>query len=314
MQVNYILPTPTPQIKKTAINTPIAPNKTPTGPSKTPTDPPTPERTLEDTDASVKASENRCISGDNFLKSLYERPFTSTVMVYQPDLDINTVDFAHDDNYFYFTIRLHGINESKKILTGNYGVEFDRKLTGRGDLIVLAKNMAKSWSTKNVTIFTDRNGDVGGPQPLIADEGFKGNGYDQSISVKGSNIAYARIDPLDKQAVQFAISRSLVGTVTKFLWGAWADNGLKKVASFDYNDTMGLSTAGSPILGDDYPVKSLYNLDNTCRLPYGFEQVGASYPGMCISISGQDPGDEPNCVCNDYCSDKVTCCGKWTCD
>ena len=313
MLISFALLKAAPKVQTTVTPTPLVPKKTPKVPSKLPADPPKPSRTLEDTDASVSASEKRAISGDKFLESLYERPFTSQEMIYQPDLDINTVDFAYDDDYFYITIRLHGLNETKKLLTGTYAVEFDRTLSGRGDLIVLLRNASSGWSTKNLLIHTDRNKDVGGPTPLIADEGFKGNGYDTSVSVKGTNIAYARIDPQEKQAVQFAVSRSLV-TEGKFLWSAWADNGLKKVGSFDYNDTMGPSTAGSPILGDDYPVKSLYNLDNTCRLPYGFEQMGASYPGMCITGQGTEEGSD--CYCNDYCpqGDKMVCCGQWVCD
>ena len=295
-------------------STALAPKPTPKAPAKLPGDPPQPSRTLEDTDASIKASEKRVLSGDKFLESLYERPFTAQEMVYQPDLDIKTVDFGADDDYFYITIRLHGLNEGKSTLTGTYAVEFDRTLTGRGDVIVLVRNASSSWSTKNLMIYIDRNKDVGGPTPLAHDEGFKGNGYDTAVRVKTTNIAYARIDPLDKQAVQFAISRSLL-TESKFLWGAWADNGLRKVGSFDYNDTMNLSTAGSPIQTDaDYPIKALYNLDNTCRLPYGFEQMNASSPGMCITTSIVEAGSD--CYCNDYCvqGDKLVCCGQWVCD
>ncbi len=65
-------------------------------PLLTPGEPPEPERTLKDTDSSIRAYENRAVSGDRFLDSLYERPFTSEEMIYQPDLDIYTVDFAHD--------------------------------------------------------------------------------------------------------------------------------------------------------------------------------------------------------------------------
>lgn len=40
--------------------------------------------------------------------------------------------------------------------------------------------------------------------------------------------------------------------------------------------------AGSPIKTDpDYPLKTLFSLDNTCRLPYGFDQIASSIPGMC---------------------------------
>jgi hypothetical protein len=318
MRVNLDLVAVTSQPTSTPTSTPLPPKKMPKAPAKLPTDPPAPSRTLEDTDASIKASEKRALSGDKFLDSLYERPFTSQEMIYQPDLDINSVDFGADDDYFYITVRLHGLNETKKVLTGTYAVEFDRTLTGRGDTIILVRNASSSWSTKNLSIYTDKNKDVGGPTPLVADAGFKGNGYDTSINVKGNTIAYARIDPLDKQAVQFAISRSLL-TESKFLWSAWADNGLRKVKSFDYNDTMGMSTAGSPIEGEDYPLKALYNLDNTCRLPYGFEQIGSSYPGMCISgvVATEGGSNEgTDCYCNNYCiqGDKFVCCGQWVCD
>ena len=93
-------------------------------------------RTLKDSDSSIRAYENRAVTGDNFLNNLYERPFTSQEMVYQPDLDIITVDFGDGENFFYFTIRLYGMNPDEWGLNGVYGVEFDRTLTGRGDLVV----------------------------------------------------------------------------------------------------------------------------------------------------------------------------------
>jgi hypothetical protein len=300
---SFVDPTPTPKPSRRVTK----------APAKLPGEPPEPSRTLEDTDASVKASEKRVLSGDKFLDSLYERPFTSEEMIYQPDLDINTVDFASDVDYFFITIRLHGLNESKKALTGSYGIEFDRSLTGKGDAILIVKSPATSWSTKNLQLYIDPNKDVGGPTPLVHDDNFKGNGYDKLVPVKGTNIAYARIDPKDPLGVQFAISRSLL-TESKFLWGAWADNGLRNVKSFDYNDTMTLSAAGSPVQTDtDYPIKGLYNLDNTCRLPYGFEQTNASYPGMCITTSISQTGSD--CYCTDMCGiEKLTCCGQWVCD
>lgn len=305
--------TPVPPVKPTPTLKP-KPRIT-KAPAKLPGEPPKPSRTLEDTDSSVKASEKRVLSGDKFNDSLYERPFTSQEMVYQPDLDINSVDFAADDDYFFITIRLHGVNETSGTLSGTYGVEFDRTLTGKGDTIILVKGPTAAWSAKGVTLFIDSNKDVGGPTPLIHDEGFKGNGYDKAVPIKGTNAAYARIDPKDKAAVQIAISRSLL-VESRFLWGAWADNGLKNVKSYDYNDTMNLSTAGSPINTDaDYPIKALYNLDNTCRLPYGFEQVGMSYPGMCVTGSGSAEGED--CYCTDYCmgiDGQLRCCGQWVCN
>ena len=261
-----------------------------------PGEPPETERTLKDSDSSIKAHENRAVSGDRFLDSLYERPFTSQEMVYQPDLDIYSVDFAHDEDFFYFTINLYGLNPDDLVLTGIYGIEFDRTMTGRGDLIVLAENPQDDWSVENLSVYTDINGDVGGPNPMIANAGFEGDGYDTLMEPEGDKAAFARLAPDDPEAVQIAVSRNLLENPTKFLWGAWADNGLKNVAMFDYNDTMGPTEAGSPIKGDeDYPLDALYNLDNTCRLPYGFEQMGVLLRGMCITMLPAPEPAGPNC-------------------
>jgi hypothetical protein len=124
-----------------------------------------------------------------------------------------------------------------------YGVEFDRTKTGRGDLIVWIENPQKDWSVENVSVYTDKNGDVGGPRPMIANAGFLGNGYDTNVELESNKVAFARLAPDNPSAVQIAVSRSLLENETEFLWGAWADNGLKNVAMFDYNDTMGPTLA-----------------------------------------------------------------------
>jgi len=250
-----------------------------------PGEPPEPERTLADSDSSIKAAEKRTLSGDKFLDNLYERPFTSQEMVYQPDLDIYTVDFSYDANFYYFTITLYGMNPEEWGLNGVYGIEFDRTKTGRGDMIVQVEDAQDEWSMENVLVFTDENGDVGGPQPIVADEGFEGSGYDVQVALGGARVAYARIKPDEAEAVQFAVSRYLLEDPEEFLWGAWADNGLKDVTMLDYNDAMGPTEAGSPLIADeDYPLNALYSVDNTCRLPYGFEQPEGGIPGICISI------------------------------
>ena len=282
---------------------------------------PEPNRTLADTDASIKSEEGRVLSGDNFLNNLYERPFTAVEMVYQPDLDIYEVDFAYDDDYFYFTIRLNGPSLEGQRLTGMYGIEFDLDLDGRGDLIVLSENPMPQWGPKNVRSFQDTNEDVGGLTPMIADEGFEGNGYDQRTEINVDNLAFARLAPDEPYAVQMAVSYALLSYPDTFLWGAWVDKGRMEIRDFDYNDTMGPSEAGSPFIdNEDYPIKALFNFDNTCRLPFGFEQMGSYYPGMCITMAptaapaeGQSEPPQNNCYCNDLCVDGVTCCGSIIC-
>lgn len=282
-----------------------------------PDDLPAPIRTLKDSDSSLRASEKRVLSGDNFNNNLFERPFTSQEMVYQPDLDILTVDFAEDDLFFFFTVRMKDVQPDAGVLTGFYGIEFDRTLTGRGDLLVFTEDPGANWSSQKVTIYIDDDVDVGGPQPLIPDTGHMGSGYDGVRIMQGGEAAFARQDPSDPKAVQFAISRSLLGEVDTFLWGAWADNGLKDPAAFDYNDIMRFSEAGSPFRDNsEYPVKDLFNVDNTCRLPYGIPQSGANFKGMCINTPPPTPSkDKPKdegcsgeLVCYDFGSQRVCYC------
>ena len=276
-----------------------------------PLEPPEYVRTLKDSDSSIRSYENRAVSGDNFGKNLYERPFTAEEMVYQPDLDIYTVDFGYDDQFFFFNIVLYGMNPEQWGLNGVYGIEFDRDLDGRGDLIVWAENIQEAWSIEGVSVYIDVNQDVGGDQPLIPDTGYDGDSYDSLVEIQLNETAFARMNPEDEAAVQIAVSRELLQNPEEFMWGAWADNGLKQASMLDYNDAMSFDEAGSPIYTDaKYPLKGLFNLDNTCRLPYGFAQGGKDVPGACINIAPVVPR-KPRCtpreVCGPICGE-LKCC------
>jgi hypothetical protein len=284
-----------------------------------PGEPPDPDRTLEDVNSSHFAYEHKATAGENYLNNLFERPFTSEEMIYQPDLDITTVDQAEDDAFYYFTIRLYGMNMQGGGLKGAYSIEFDRSMTGRGDLLVQVLEPAYEWSVEGVTVYGDRNRDVGGPRPIQADTGFSGSGYDMTIDQEDDKTAFVRIDPKDGNAVQFAVSKALLEDPKEFLWGAWADSGLKDVTKFDYNDTMGPTAAGSPIKDKYYPVKDIYNLDNTCRLPVGAGQSG-TVPGMCKIGYVAPPKSEggggggKHCYCQDTPGVPRERCKIWVCD
>jgi hypothetical protein len=250
-------------------------------------------RTLADSDSSLRAYEKRVLSGDKFLENLYERPFTSREMIYQPDLDIYSVDFATDGEFFYFTINLNGMNLQQWGLNGIYGIEFDTDLDGRGEIIVTTEKTAPVWDIESVSVLVDVNGDVGGPKPIIADAGFNGSGYDELKQIAGNEVAFARIDPQSETSVQIAVSAAMLGNTPGFAWSAWADNGLREFTMFDYNDTMGPSAAGSPFRDDsNYPIKDLYSVDNTCRVAYGDVGVEYAIPGLCIiGAPTQKPSD-----------------------
>ena len=243
---------------------------------------PEPVRILQDADASIRAYEHRALNGDNFLKNLFERPFTAEDMIYLKDVDIYSASIASDDYYYYFTIALQGGDETTGGLSGNYGIEFDQTKSGRGDLLVLASAPGDDWDFQNVAVYTDTNQDVGGMRPNLAEAGWSGDGYDSPVVLEGDEAVYTRLDPEDETAIQFAVSKELLGT-EGFLWGAWAGKDPPDLAKFDFNDSFTLAEAGSPIKpSDDYPLAVLHSLDNTCRLPFGFAATGG-IAGMCLS-------------------------------
>jgi hypothetical protein len=304
-------PQPEPVEMEAAEESPTLPavEDEPAAPLLMPADPPDAERTLQDTDSSIRAEEKRTLSGDNILNNLYERPFTSQEMVYQPELDIDTVDISFSEDFFYFTITLIGMDRQSSAL---YGIEFDRSKTGRGDLLVLTSVPGEAWSLDNVRVLEDVNGDVGGLRPVVAEEGFTGNGYDQEVELGEDRLAFSRLSPDDPRAVQIAVSLALLEYPDEFLWGAWVDDCLQDFGRFDYNDSMGPGEAGSPMkASEDYPVKSLFSLDNTCRLPFGFEQETSTVPGTCVNVA---PSAGNGCIpyCVRPCLTRVGCC-EWGC-
>ncbi len=196
------------------------------------------------------------------------------------------------------TITLNDVSIGTGTLTGTYGIKFDRTKTGRGDLLVMAGEPQPEWSNANLTVYADKNANVGGFKPIRAEAGFAGDGYETAVVLEGDKSTYARIDPEDATAIQIAVSRALLEDPEEFLWGAWADKVIKDPSKFDYNDAFGPSEAGSPIKpSDDYPLKALHSLDNTCRLPYGFDAL-SGIPGICTSIPVvvKEPG-KPGEVC-----------------
>ncbi len=247
-------------------------------------------KVLEDTNSTLKASENRAIGGDNILDGLFERPFTSRSMAYQPDVDILTASLYVDDDFFYFSIQLAGLAEKSQSLTALYGIEFDTNKDGRGEKLILARNPGRDWSNSGVEIYTDLNSDVGGKIPMTAETGFKGDGYENKVNAENKDpSAFARVSETQPSTVEIAINRKLLNDPKEFLWSAWADGGIQDTSKFDYNDAFGPSQAGSPIkTSADFPVKALFSLDNTCRAAYGFTSA-INIPGMCTSVQLKEP-------------------------
>jgi hypothetical protein len=257
-----------------------------------------------DVDSSGTAPQHRAPYGDSYNINLFERPFTQKDMNYIASLDIYSFQISSDTNFYYAFVSLIGNdpNDPSKI---DYGIEIDKDRDGFGDVLIWAQPPYDSqWTTAGVKVYTDPNHDTGGASPERSDANattqapYQGDGYETVVFDQGQgsdpDLAWIRIDPQDPTILEFAFKLSLAGT--KFMWGAWADAGLKDPSKFNYNDRFTAAQAGSPIAGTPYyPINAIFAVDNTCRAPFGFNPTGYE-PGLCPTTptpSTKKPGPPP---------------------
>ncbi len=252
-----------------------------------PADPPAAfESQIHDADSSALAPQHRTNAGENFGFDLYERPFDQSMNTYFPYLDIKNAGLNRDTTWFYVTITMVG-QAAQGGMPGDYGLELDVNRDGRGDFLIMAQAPKSGWSTDGVRVWEDTNHDVGAIHPIQSDAPQNGDGYETVLFDQGHgsdpDLAWARIDPKDPKSVQIAFKRSLFNSANPFLWGAWAmDPSMLHPEWFDYNDHFTQAQAGSPLveLKQYYPLKALYEVDNTCRWAVGFIPTG-NEPGIC---------------------------------
>ncbi len=270
-----------------------------------------------DYDSSTTAFKQEAAGGDRFTFGQYERPFNADTMdTYFPHLDILEIFTYQDATWIYTTIMMRG-RDSNDLLTGNYALELDMDVDGKGDWLVLVSKPASiEWSTDGVQVWQDANYDVGGVAPAYTDDdpGF-GDGFEHMVLGTGQDtdpdLAWARISPDEPNTVQLAVKRSLFGNDETYLAGVWAGNDSLDPSQFDFNDHMTHTEAGAAIRGLEvfYPIKGLAEIDASCRVAIGFAPNGKE-PGLCKTIVpsttgvptcpnscqyGQEP--YPDCTC-----------------
>ena len=234
-------------------------------------------------------------NGENFDKERFERPFTPDG-TYLPDTDIQDFSMLTDNSWFYLDIQVAGPDAATGKLNSTYGVEFDLNIDGRAEVLILAKPpFATDWSTDGVSVFIDKNGDVGGPQPTHADTGFKGDGFENNIFDAGvgadPDLAWARMKPGLPNVVEIAFKQSVLGDKPKFMWSVLASKNPVDPSKLYYSDNMTLADAGSPIKSDaNYPLKALSAFDDTCRVPFGFDATGSEPLGCYVKGPESVPG------------------------
>jgi hypothetical protein len=266
------------------------------------------------------APEKRAPYGDSYDINLLERPFLQD-MSYVPDLDIATFNIRQSDEWYNVSMDIVGTDPNNP-LGIQYGVELDIDRDGFGDFLILASPpYSAEWHTEGVQVFADQNLDTAGESAKKSDAPIPSDGYETLIfdGVQGlgddTDLAWVRFK--GEHTVQFAFKRSWAGE--SFMYNVLSDAGLKDVMLMDYTDRFTAAEAGSPVRSNEnYPLKSLYAVDTTCRSAFGFSSTGFE-PRICPLIvlpapTGEvlagcqppggscDPGfywwPDPHCACS----------------
>ena len=283
-------PTEAPTLEPVVTDSPQAPASTAPGiqHADVPGEPPALRRSFAgDQDSFITSPEKRAPGGDRFTFGRFERPFNADTMdIYLPQIDITETSSYRDNKWIYFTITVRA-RDTNHLLSGKYVMEIDSDIDGRGDWLVMVSQPASAeWSTDGVEVWYDSNNDVGGSLSVTADDQGGGNGYDEKLFENGTgndpDLAWARVPADQPFTVQLAVKASLIGNLDQFMAGAWAGNDLMNPALFDINDHFTQQEAGSSLKEFEvyYPIKSVAEIDNVCRVAIGFQPSGGE-PGLC---------------------------------
>jgi hypothetical protein len=247
-----------------------------------------------DYDSSTTAGKKVAAGGDRFTFGRFERPFNAETMdVYFSQLDIVDTFVYQDDTWIFGKIILNKL-ESSNALGNKYAIELDNDLDGKGDWLVIAANPASTdWLVDGVSVYEDANNNVGDVSAMFTDEHASGDGY-ETIVGNDPDAAWARISPEDPRTIEIAVKRSLLGNTEKYLINMWAGTSLLDPALFDINDHFTHEQAGAADAGLEffYPIKEVYEIDNSCKMAVGFEPKGDE-PGLCEVFIPYVPGAPP---------------------
>ncbi|NPA26021.1 MAG: hypothetical protein GXO36_00255 [Chloroflexi bacterium] len=253
------------------------------------------------------------VGGDVYELNLYERPFVEqTQAVFYPDLDIRYARLVRVGDWFFLALRLHGLQAGSTAPRGDYGVELDVDLDGRGEYLVWAQGpIAATWSPQHVRVLVDNRPDVEGPRACTSDAPLRGDGYEQVRYVADATTGLAwqtwgweREGSSTYPTVYLAFhARLLDGHGQRMLWQAWADGGLKQPGQMTYHDRYTRAQAGSPYARDpNFPIRAIARVDNTCRAAFGFQPTGLE-PCLCEATRTEllcpappDAQPAPGCV------------------
>lgn len=248
-----------------------------------------------DYDSSRTAEEKKSNGGDRFTFERFERPFNAHTMdTYFPELDIVDTYLYQDATWIFGTIQVKDRSAANSS-PYRFAMQLDVEVDGKGDWLIIASNPASTeWTTNSVQVFEDTNSDVGFLTAMLTDEKATSDGFETLYFDQGKgtdpDVAWIRVSPDDANTVEFAIKRSTLGDPARFMVDMWAGHATLDPAQFDYSDHFTHEQAGAadPGFPNFYPIKSVYEIDNTCRMAVGFDPTGEE-PGVCEEPSIRDP-------------------------
>lgn len=288
--------------------------------------PPSRSGHASDQDSSVTANLKKSNGGDRFTFEQFERPFNANTMdVYYPNLDIIDTYIFQDTTWIYGTIKVVD-RSAAGVDPYRFSMQLDMHADGNGDWLILVSNPSSTeWTTDGVQVYFDANSDVGNLTAMLADEGAPGgDGFEQLVFDQGRgndpDAAWVRISPHDANTVEIAVKRSLLGNPVAYLANMWTGHGTLNPGMFDYSDhytheQAGAADPGFPLY---YPIKAVYELDNSCRVAVGFQPRGDE-TGLCpaaVVPTEPEPGAAgPSCIAyGGFCSTGSECCDGVPCN
>ncbi|MBN8656385.1 MAG: hypothetical protein J0M11_11655 [Anaerolineae bacterium] len=242
-----------------------------------------------DFDSSKVLANGSLVGGDRFTFGRFERPFNANTMdTYYAEIDIISTEIFQDDVWIFGRLSIKGLDTSGSKIA-SYAMEFDTTLNGKANWLILSgKPNSTDWSVDGVQIYNDANADVGGTSPYRTDESLaSGDGFETLVFDQGggadSDAAWTRISPTDPNLIEFAIKRSAIEQPAYFMVNMWAGYSLNP-SIFDINDRFTHEQAGAADAGLEYfyPIKAVAEVDNSCRIPVGFQPTG-NEPGLCAT-------------------------------
>ncbi len=249
-----------------------------------------------DYDSSKTANLKKSNGGDRFTFEQFERPFNANTMdVYYPNLDIIDTFVFQDDTWLYGTIQVVD-RSAANVSPYRFAMQLDTEADGKGEFLVLASNPSSAdWTVEGVQVFHDANSDVRNLTAMFTDENAAtGDGFEKLIFDQGKgddpDIAWVRVSPQNANIVELAIKRSVLDNTFIYMVNMWTGHGTLDPALFDFSDHFTHEQAGAadPELPNFYPIKAVYELDNSCRMAVGFQPNG-SEPGLCPVLAPTKP-------------------------